>query len=262
MLMLLAAVVLLLSLGLTYVVNKREGLRARGETGKPVESAPIGGANGFSLLVHDRYLILFALLILLLNVVTKTGDYVFDSKIIAAAHDAGHVTRAAATLFIGQYKARYFEWVNGVGVVLQLFVVSRVIKYLGLRVALVVMPVASLLGYGMAFAVPLLSVLFVARAAESGLDYSLSNTTRQALWLVTSREEKYKAKQVVDSFIVRIGDALSAGVVWVGSHLHLDLPVFIAVNIVLCVAWLASAVFLGRRYTERSADSAQPARAA
>jgi ATP:ADP antiporter, AAA family len=256
-LMLMAAAVLLVSLGLTYVVNRREGGRARErrQAGQPstVNEAPIGGANGFSLVVHDRYLLLFAVLILVLNLVTKTGDYVFDRKLIAAAHDAGQVTHAQATLFIGQYKARYFEWVNGIGVVLQLFAVSRIIKYLGLRAALVIMPLASLVGYGTAFAVPLLSVLFMARAVESSLDYSLSNTTRQALWLVTSRSAKYKAKQVIDAFVVRIGDAMSAAVVWVGAHEKFELSTFILINIALCLVWLASAIFLGRTYAERAA---------
>ena len=256
-LMLMAAAVLLASLGLTYVVHRREGLRARARTtegaAKPVAETPIGGKNGFSLVLRDRYLLLFAILILVLNLVTKTGDYVFDSKLIAAAHDAGQATHAQATMFIGQYKARYFEWVNGIGVVLQLFAVSRIIKYLGLRAALVIMPLASLVGYGTAFAIPLLSVLFMARAVESSLDYSLSNTTRQALWLVTSRSAKYKAKQVIDAFVVRIGDAMSAAVVWIGAHEKFELSTFILINIALCLAWLASAVFLGRTYAERAA---------
>src|ERR1019366_1748933 len=252
-LMLMAGAVLLVSLALTYVVNQREhqaeGLRARSQ--ESVEKAePIGGANGFSLVLRDRYLLLFAILILVLNLVTKTGDYVFDSKLIAAAHDAGQATHAQATMFIGQYKARYFEWVNGIGVVLQLFAVSRIIKYLGLRAALVIMPIASLAGYSAP-----LAVLFMARAVESSLDYSLSNTTRQALWLVTSRGAKYKAKQVIDAFVVRFGDAASAGVVWVGAHEHFELSTFIVINILLCVAWLVSAVLLGRTYAERATNA-------
>jgi AAA family ATP:ADP antiporter len=260
-LMLMAGAVLLLSLALTYVVHRREGVGARvgARAQKTVEETePIGGADGFSLILHDRYLVLFAVLILVLNMVTKTGDYVLDRKLIAAAHDAGQVTHAQATLFIGQFKARYFEWVNGLGVVLQLFAVSRIIKYLGLRAALVLMPLASLAGYGAAFAVPLLSVLFMARAVESSLDYSLSNTTRQALWLVTSRGAKYKAKQVIDAFVVRIGDAASAGVVWVGARERFELPTFIVINIVLCVAWLGAAVMLGRTYAERATEAHGP----
>jgi ATP:ADP antiporter, AAA family len=197
-------------------------------------------------------------LIFVLNWVTKTGDYVLDRRLLAAAHEAGHLTHAQATLFIGQFKARYFEWTNGIGVVLQLFAVSRIIKYLGLRAALVIMPIASLVGYGTAFAVPLLSVLFMARAVESSLDYSLSNTTRQALWLGTSRDAKYKAKQVIDAFVVRAGDAASAGLVWVGAQEHLGLSTFIAVNLALCVIWLVSAVLLGRTYMDRTAPTPAP----
>ena len=44
--------------------------------------------------------------------------------------------------------------------------------------------------------------------ADNSLDYSLGNTTKQALWLPTSREAKYKAKQAVDSFFMRAGDVL------------------------------------------------------
>jgi ATP:ADP antiporter, AAA family len=250
-LMLIAAAVLLFSLVLTYVVHRREGRRARAQK-TAGEAEPLPEENGFSLVLRDRYLLLFAVLILILNWVTKTGDYVLDRKLITAAHDAGQVTHAQATMFIGQFKARYFEWVNGIGVVLQLFAVSRIIKYLGLRAALVIMPLASLVGYGAAFAVPLLSVLFMARAVESSLDYSLSNTTRQALWLVTSRGAKYKAKQVIDAFVVRIGDAASAGLVWIGARARFELSTFIVINVALCVAWLAAAVLLGRTYADRA----------
>ena len=49
------------------------------------------------------------------------------------------------------------------------------------------------------------------KMADNSIDYSLGNTTKQALWLPTSREAKYKAKQAVDSFFVRMGDVVQAG---------------------------------------------------
>jgi AAA family ATP:ADP antiporter len=249
-LMLMSAAVLLLTLLLTYVTNQREkGRTPAKEAGKATEK--LGGESGFSIVLRDRYLILFAALMFVLNWVTKTGDYVFDRKVIAAAHDAGHLTAASATQFIGQFKARYFEWSNGIGVVLQLFVVSRVVKYLGLRAALVIMPLASLGGYSLALAVPTLGALFAARAVEMSLDYSLSNTTRHALWLVTSRDAKYKAKQVIDTFVVRAGDAASAGLVLYGAH-RFALSTFIVVNLTLTAGWVVFAVLLGRTYSERT----------
>jgi AAA family ATP:ADP antiporter len=189
--------------------------------------------------------------------VTKTGDYVFDRKLLDAAREAS-ATHAEATLFVGQFKARYFEWTNGIGVVLQLFFVSRIVKYLGLRAAVLMIPLASLAGYAAALAFPALMVLFVARAAESGLDYSLSNTTRQALWLVTSRDAKYKAKQVIDAFVVRFGDAASAGLVWLGVQEHFALTTFLSVNLVLSALWLGVAVLLGRSYARRLTPEKTP----
>src|SRR5262245_10543265 len=69
------------------------------------------------------------------------------------------------------------------------------------------------------------------------------NTARQMLWLPTTREEKYKAKQAIDTFFVRGGDLLSAGVVYAGtSMLHLTVPQFAGVNVALTLIWLALAV--------------------
>jgi AAA family ATP:ADP antiporter len=69
-------------------------------------------------------------------------------------------------------------------------------------------------------------------------DYSLGNTAKHALWLPTSREAKYKAKQAVDSFFVRSGDVLAALVVFVGERLALALPALAGVNAVLAVIWM------------------------
>jgi ATP:ADP antiporter, AAA family len=52
------------------------------------------------------------------------------------------------------------------------------------------------------------------KTAENATDYSIMNTARQLLWLPTSTDEKYKAKQAIDGFFVRSGDVLSAAIVW------------------------------------------------
>jgi AAA family ATP:ADP antiporter len=251
LLMLIAAAILVSTLGLTYLVNRREIGRQARTGAAPKEAPPLGSANAFGLIVRDRYLLSFAILILVLNIVTKTGDYVLDRMLVAGAPAAAHAMGVDAATYIGDFKARYFEWINSLGVLLQLFAVSRIIKYAGLRAALVLVPLSSLAGYGAAFAAPLIGVLFVGRVAESTLDYSLSNTTRQALWLKTSRDAKYKAKQVIDTFVMRLGDSLSAGLVFVGSRYTLSTRAFLAVNVALSIAWTAMAVILGRQYARR-----------
>jgi AAA family ATP:ADP antiporter len=265
LLMLIAAAILVASLGLTFAVHRREaGLRKTGAA-KPVDE-PLGQGNPFALVARDRYLLVFAIMVFVLNMVTKTGDYVLDRMLVTGAPAAAHALGVAPAVYIGEFKARYFEWINGLGVIMQLFVVSRVIKYAGLRVALVLVPVASVAGYGAALMAPLIGVLMVGRITESTLDYSLSNTTRQALWLVTSREAKYKAKQVIDTFVMRAGDSASAGIVWIGARTAMGARDFVAVNVALAIAWVGLALLLGRMYarpaTSRSLEPAAAPRAA
>ena len=250
LLMIVAAGILVAALGLTLLVHRREaGLSATGPA-KPAEE-PLPRGNAFALIARDRYLLTFAIMVLVLNMVTKTGDYVLDRMLVHDAPAAAHALGVAPAVYIGEFKSRYFEWINLLGVIMQLFVVSRVIKYAGLRVALVLVPIASVVGYGAALAAPLIGVLMVARIAESTLDYSLSNTTRQALWLVTSPEAKYKAKQVIDTFVMRAGDSISAGLVWIGAQTAMSSRTFIAINVGLTLAWLGLAVLLGRMYAIR-----------
>ncbi|HSQ65956.1 MAG TPA: hypothetical protein VLM85_22195 [Polyangiaceae bacterium] len=241
LLMLVSAAVLAVALAVTFAVYRRE-------TGLDKDHpalAPLVPGNAFALVLRDRYLLVFALLVLALNYVTKSGDYVLDRMLLAQAPDHGR------TAYIGQFKAHYFEWVNLCGVVLQLFFVSRIVKYLGLRTALVLVPIASLGGYGATLIVPIMGILFFGRVVESSLDYTLSNTSQQTLWLPTSREAKYKAKQVVDGFFRRGGDALSAGVVWVGAHFLLSTRAFLAINVAVTMVWVGLAWVLGRDYAKR-----------
>ena len=86
------------------------------------------------------------------------------------------------------------------------------------------------------------------KIADNSLDYSLGNTAKQALWLPTSRVAKYKAKQAVDSFFMRAGDMLQAGIVFVGERLAFTVPAFAAVNVVLALGWIAVVAALNPAY--------------
>ncbi|GAF73399.1 unnamed protein product, partial [marine sediment metagenome] len=78
-------------------------------------------------------------------------------------------------------------------------------------------------------------------------DYSVMNTAKAMLWLPTNRQEKYKAKQAVDTFFVRIGDLLSGGLVFLGAAvLHFSVQWFAVINLVLVVVWLAVSVLVLR----------------
>ncbi|NNE08408.1 MAG: translocase, partial [Gemmatimonadetes bacterium] len=115
--------------------------------------------------------------------------------------------------------------------------------------ALLFLPVIALGGYMLLAFYPVLSVVRWAKTAENATDYSLQNTVRNALFLPTTREQKYKAKQAIDTFFVRAGDVLSAGLVFAGTTwLGWSVTNFAMANIVLVAIWIALAIAIGRRY--------------
>jgi AAA family ATP:ADP antiporter len=251
-LMSVAAAFLLVALGITLVVHRRETPERKAALDHV--DAPVAPGNAFGLVARDRYLLVFALLVLALNFVTKSGDYVLDRMLVQAAPAHAHALGVSETEYIAQFKAHYFQLINSAGVVVQLFLVSRIVKYAGLRAALVLVPLASLGGYGTAFVLPLVSVLLVGRAVESTLDYTLSNTAQQTLWLPTSREAKYKGKQVIDAFCRRGGDAISAAVVWLGARWALSTRGFLAINVAVTLTWVLLAWRVGKLWGDKVAS--------
>jgi AAA family ATP:ADP antiporter len=217
-----------------------------------------GGRKGtFGLVFGDRYLLLIALLMLVLNWVNTTGEYILGRTVAAAAADA--VARGAAgglgvPEFIGQFYSDFFLVVNLVGLLLQLFVVSRLIKYAGVPIAVLVLPVIAVTGYALLAFAPILAVVRWVKTAENATDYSLQNTVRNVLFLPTSRDQKYKAKQAIDSFFVRAGDVLSALLIYVGtSQLAFGPSQFARVNLALALVWIGLAFLVGRGYARKSA---------
>jgi len=249
--MLAAVALLALCLLLTNVINAREQ-----SAGAPKPREPVRPRSGFVLVFKDRYLLLIAILMLLYNIVNTTGEYIL-SKTVVSLYERTHRAAAAGGLdegkVIGEFYGNYFTMVNVFAAVIQAFLVSRVIKYFGVRVALMVLPAVALIGYtGMAF-IPLLPFIRTVKLAENSIDYSLQNTTRNALYLPTSREAKYKAKQANDAFFVRFGDVLSAGIVFAGTRwLSFGARQFAFVNVALILVWLALAFAIGRRFERLS----------
>ena len=149
--------------------------------------------------------------------------------------------------YIGNFYAGFFTIVNLVGLLLQLFIVSRVLKYFGIRIAILILPLISFIGYFTIAFVPVLLIIRWVKIAENATDYSLQNTVRQVLFLPTSREEKYKAKQAIDTFFWRAGDVLSTAVVLLGSTiLMLKVKHFALINLVLVSAWFLLSYFIGK----------------
>ena len=261
-LLLVAAVMLVVCVFIARVVSRR-ATQAESRAGVAVADKPLAGTeSGFAMIRKDRYLTLIAALTVLLNVVNTTGEYLFGRYVVeqaVALHGAGAATAAVREQFIGQAYSHLFSTVNLLGFLLQMFVVSRLFKFLGVGRSLLVHPFVALAGYLMMLKAPSMQLMGWVKIADNSLDYSLDNTNKQALWLPTSREAKYKAKQAVDSFFMRIGDVASAGLVFVGERLAFAIPVFAVVNIVLVGGWIGVVALLNStlRRKAREAKTAQ-----
>src|SRR5205814_7961529 len=146
------------------------------------------------------------------------------------------------------------------GAALQMFAVSRILKYFGIGAALFVLPVIALGSYTVLALAPILSYIRLAKIAENSTDYSIQNTARHALFLNTSREAKYKAQTAIDNFFWRMGDAFSAVLVFAGTQLAFGIRGFAIANIVLTFVWLAVVVSIARqRKDEAQASTRQTA---
>jgi len=238
-----SAAVLLASLLPYMLVN------ARARRAAP-KGTPLAAGGGFGLVLRSGYLRLIALLIILLNVVNTTGEYLV-SRLVTTQADAMTVADPTfnAEAFIGAFYGSYQFWVNVTAFLLQAFVTSRLVKHRGLRGALLALPLIALGGYAIIAAGAGLAVVRWVKTAENATDYSIMNTARQLLWLPTRREEKYKAKQAVDTFFMRGGDMLSAAVVFIGTGaLQLGVRGFATVNVALALVWIGLAVLILRRH--------------
>ena len=127
-------------------------------------------------------------------------------------------------------------------------------KLCGVPASLYFLPIIALTGYSIVAFIPTLAFIRWAKVLENSADYSLQNTARQALFLPTTREEKYKAKAAIDTFFVRIGDLLSTGVVLLSVQFSLALQTLSVVNVSLTALWLLLVVGIGASY--RSAGRA------
>ena len=214
--------------------------------------------SGFSMVVKSRYLILIAIFVILLNWVNSTGEYLLSFLVEVFYEEgtaAGSITDSKET-YIGKFYTEFYLMVNLVGVVIQFFVVSRLIKWAGFRPAFVITPILVFMGYGLLAFFPIVALFRVVKVTENGLDYSLQNTTRQILFLPTTRREKYEARAVIDTLCFRFGDLLQAGAVFIGLNVLYVLPRhFVFLNILLAFAMVILGMYIGKYYLEKAADS-------
>lgn len=182
---------------------------------------------------------------LLLYTITGTGIYLTQEEIVAhAVKDRS----AQVALF-----ARIDLWVNLLSLAAQLFATGRLLRVAGVTATLVVLPVVTLLGLGAVGRWPLLSVIVAVQVVRRTVDYAAARPARELLFTAAGKEDKYKAKGFIDTFVYRGGDALG-GALFDGLSRLVGAMGVVAALVPVALGWAGLAVALGRMEAKRARD--------
>src|SRR5215831_7380296 len=200
----------------------------------------IGGSvwSGFSAVAKSRYLIAICVF-MILYIVGSTILYFAQADIVGRYYlTASSRTAISAKL---ELAAQLLT------VVTQIFLTGRLIRWIGLAMALALLPLVSVVGFGLLGTLPVFATLAIFTVARRGTNFAITNPAMEVLFTVVPREDKYKAKNIIETFVYRGADQLSgwfyAGLAFIG--LGLAGISFVAVPV--SVVWLVLGLWLGRK---------------
>jgi AAA family ATP:ADP antiporter len=201
---------------------------------------PIGGSvvAGFTHTFRSPYLVNGAVFILLFTV-TSTFLYFQQAGIAASAF----ADRAARTQFFGQIDLL----VNTSTLVVQIFLTSRILRWLGVAATLALLPVLSMVGFAALALAPTIGVLVVLQVTRRVGNFAVARPTRELLFTVISREDKYKAKTFIDTVVYRAGDQIGSWSYAALAFVGLGIAGVSLVAVPLSLAWVINSIWLGRR---------------
>jgi len=207
--------------------------------------------EGARLVFRSRYLLAIVTIVGLYEIISTILDYQFTSTV-------NHFVSKAD---LDNHFSRVFLITNTVALGVQLFVTSAIMKNLGVRVALLITPLAILSNSVAFLALPLLWVGSLLNTSDNALNYSMNQSAKESLYTPTSRDEKYKAKAFIDMFVQRAAKAIAVGVnlllaAWFGGFEAVRWLSIVAIALV--AVWILAASYAGKRFRQLTgADAAE-----
>jgi AAA family ATP:ADP antiporter len=214
------------------------------------EEEPIGGGvmSGFVDALRSPYLLNTAIF-LLLYAVTSTFLYFSQASIVSQSFTSrGDQTAFFATIDL---------IVNSITLVFQLFLTGRLVRWFGIAVALAVLPAISMLGFGALYVLPTLAAVASFQVVRRAGNFALTQPARQMLYTVVSREDRYKAKNFIDTAVYRAGDQVGAWSYALIGMVGWGIKEAGVVSVALCALWLVNSVWLGRRQEAMAKEQAK-----
>jgi AAA family ATP:ADP antiporter len=204
------------------------------------EEEPIGGGvmAGFVDALRSPYLLNTAIF-LLLYAVTSTFLYFSQASIVSQSF----ASRGAQTTFF----ATIDLIVNSITLVFQVFLTGRLVRWFGVAVALALLPAVSMLGFGALYLLPTLAAVASFQVVRRAGNFALTQPARQMLYTVVSREDRYKAKNFIDTAVYRAGDQAGAWFYALIGAIGWGIKEAGIVSVVISALWLVNSLWLGRR---------------
>ncbi|MBX3697534.1 MAG: MFS transporter [Dokdonella sp.] len=248
-LLLISLVMLELALWCMFALTRRSDSEV--DATRPNRGSEIIGGSaidGFKLAIRSPYL-LGMCGYMLLYTIGSTFLYFLQAQIVDTSIDG----RAAQTA----YFANVDIWVNSLTLILQVFLTGRLMARIGVGLTLAALPLISIIGFAGLGLAPVLFAVVVFTVARRVTNFAFSRPAREALFVPLSRGEKYKAKNLIDTVVYRVGDQIGAwtnGVlIWLG--LGIGGIAFSAVP--LAAIWLVLSLWLGRKYVLKQSGPPQ-----
>jgi len=216
------------------------------------QSPPAIGGNafeGFLAILKSPYLGGIAMWVVLLSLGNSMLYFSQAELVSAATQDAVERTRIFATIE---------QWTGALQILMQLVLTGRLIKKFGTGAAAAFLPIVFALGYAAMFLAPVLMVVMAFQAAQRTANFAISNPAREILFTVANREDKYKAKNVIDGVLFRGADAAWGWVFTLFSKtLAMSVPAIAAITVPAMLGWAGLSFWLGRRQEQRARQQSQ-----
>jgi AAA family ATP:ADP antiporter len=240
-LLLISVVLLELAVQCVLRLTALQNTGPRPRVAPPDPERPIGGGTlaGITHVARSPYLLGICAYMLLFTL-GSTILYFHQAHLA----DQAFSDRAVRTTFF----ARIDFTVNVLTALTQAFLTGRIIKWLGVALTLTLVPALSILGFATLGLVPTLAVFVVFQVLRRSGEFAVGRPAREVLYTVVSREDKYKAKNFIDTFVYRAGDQIAAWSYTGFLALGLGMAAISFVAAPLAGLWLVIAFWLGRRH--------------
>lgn len=210
------------------------------------EAAPIGGSMwaGITSVMRSPYLAGIAGF-LILYTIGSTFLYFEQADIVGHAY----VSSSGRTAMLAKIEFA----VQTLTVLTQIFLTGRIIRWFGLAITLALLPAMTALGFTALGMAPLLSTLVIFTVLRRGTNFGITNPAMEVLFTVVSREDKYKAKSFIETFVYRAGDQIAAWTYAIFAAIGLGASGSAFAAVPFALVWLVLGIWLGRRQTQLAA---------